>query len=257
MRPDSAPDAAVARASRRAAGERAPALIYRLASPNYFYDLTGRALPWLAAATALLFLIGLPWALAFAPRDYQQGDSFRILYIHVPAAAFSMGVYVAMAVTAAIGLIWRIKLAAVISRHCAPVGAAFTFLALVTGSLWGKPMWGTYWVWDARLTSELILLFLYLGYLGLYEAFEERESGSRAAAILALVGVVNIPIIHYSVEWWHTLHQGATVFKLDRPSIAPEMLWPLLVMLAAYGLLAVTAVLARARNEVLERRLET
>jgi heme exporter protein C len=193
--------------------------------------------------------------LAFAPADYQQGDSFRIIYVHVPAATFSMGVYVAMAISGGIGLIWRIKVAAMASRSCAFIGAAFTFLALVTGSLWGKPMWGTWWVWDARLTSELILLFLYLGYIGLQEAIEDRDTASRAGAVLALVGLVNIPIIHYSVEWWYTLHQGATIFKLGKPSMVPAMLWPLLVMMVAYGLLAVVAVLMGTRNEVLERQL--
>jgi heme exporter protein C len=142
-----------------------------------------------------------------------------------------------------------------VARSCAFIGAAYTFLALVTGSLWGKPMWGTWWIWDARLTSELILLFLYLGYIGLQEAIEDRDTASRAGAVLALVGLVNIPIIHYSVEWWYTLHQGATIFKLGKPSIAPAMLWPLLVMMVAYGLLAVLAVLMGTRNEVLARQL--
>ncbi len=234
---------------------QSPHLIYRLASPNYFYERSGQWLPWLAAATGLLFLIGLSWGLAFTPADYQQGNGFRIIYVHVPAAALSMGVYVTMAVTGGIGLIWRIKVAAMISRSCASIGAAFTFLALATGSLWGKPMWGTWWVWDARLTSELILLFLYLGYIGLQEAIEDRDIAARAGAVLALVGLVNIPIIHYSVQWWYTLHQGATIFKLGKPAIDPAMLWPLLVMLAAYGLLAVLVVLLGTRNEVLERRL--
>jgi heme exporter protein C len=234
---------------------RSSHLIYRLASPNYFYELSGQWLPWLAAATGLLFLIGLSWGLAFAPADYQQGNGFRIIYVHVPAAALSMGVYVAMAIAGGIGLIWRIKVAAMVARSCAPIGAAFTFLALATGSLWGKPMWGAWWVWDARLTSELILLFLYLGYVGLQEAIEDRDVAARAGAVLALVGLVNIPIIHYSVQWWYTLHQGATIFKLGKPAVDPAMLWPLLVMLAAYSLLAVLVVLLGTRNEVLERKL--
>ena len=232
-----------------------PALIFRLASPNAFYHLTGKALPWLGAATAVLFAVGIPWGLAFAPPDYQQGEGFRIIYVHVPAAALSMGVYVAMAIAGGIGLIWRIRVAAMVARSCAPVGAAFTFLALVTGSLWGKPMWGAWWVWDARLTSELILLFLYLGFIALQEAIEDRDAADRASALLALVGLVNIPIIHYSVEWWHTLHQGSTILRLGKPAIASAMLWPLLVMLAAFALLAITVVLLGARNEVLERRL--
>jgi heme exporter protein C len=229
---------------------------HRLASPNIFYDLAGAALPWLAGATSILFTIGLIGGLILAPADYQQGDGFRIIYVHVPAAALSMGVYVAMAMAGGIGLIWRIKVAAMVSRSCAPIGAAFTFLALATGSLWGKPMWGTWWVWDARLTSELILLFLYLGYMALQEAIENRDAADRAGAVLALVGLVNIPIIHYSVEWWYTLHQGATLFKMGAPSISLSMLWPLLVMMVAYALLAATAVVIGARSAVLERRLE-
>jgi heme exporter protein C len=231
--------------------------LHRLASPNYFYELAGKVVPWVALVSLVLFVTGLVWGLAFAPADYQQGDSFRIIYVHVPAAAFSMGVYVAMAVTGGIGLIWHIKVAAMIARSCAPIGAAFTLLALTTGSLWGKPMWGTWWIWDARLTSELILLFLYLGYMGLQEAIDDRDTAGRAGAVLALVGLINIPIIHYSVEWWYTLHQGATLFKLGRPSISPAMLWPLLIMMAAYALIAATAVLLGARNEVLQRRLES
>ena len=234
---------------------QAPPSFYRLASPNYFYEQSGRLLPWLAAVTLVLFLTGLVWGLAFAPADYQQGNGFRIMYVHVPAAVFSMSVYVAMAIAGGIGLIWRLKVAAMVARSCAPIGAAFTFLALATGSLWGKPMWGAWWVWDARLTSELILLFLYLGYIALQEAIEERDTADRASAVLALVGLINIPIIHYSVEWWYTLHQGATILKLGKPSIAPAMLWPLLVMLVAYGLLALLVVLLGTRNEVLERKL--
>ncbi len=235
---------------------KTPHLIHRLASPNYFYQVTGQALPWLALAGLLLFCTGVVWGLAFAPADYQQGESFRIIYVHVPAAAFSMGVYLAMAIAGVIGLVWHIKLAAMIARSCAPIGAAFTFLALATGSLWGKPMWGTWWVWDARLTSELILLFLYLGYMGLQEAIEDRDTASRAGAVLAVVGLINIPIIHYSVEWWYTLHQGATIFKIGRPSIDASMLWPLLVMMAAYCLIAASAVLLGTRNEILQRKLE-
>ena len=237
-------------------GIKLPVFIYKLASPVHFYQLAGKLLPWLWIPGLLLTLLGIVWGLLFVPPDYQQGDSFRIIYVHVPAAAWSMGVYVTMAVTGAIGLIWRIKLAYWVSRNCAPIGAAFTFLALVTGSLWGKPMWGTYWVWDARLTSELILLFLYLGYMALYEAIPDRDNAARACAVLALVGVVNIPIIHYSVEWWYTLHQGATIFKFAKPSIAPEMLWPLLIMMLAYALLFASNVLARTRNDVLALRLE-
>jgi heme exporter protein C len=227
--------------------------IHKLASPKYFYELSGRIIPWAGGAALILMLVGAWWGLVEAPADYQQGDSFRIIYVHVPAAWMSLFIYVVMAGAGAIGLIWRIKLAEIVAISSAPIGASFTFLALVTGSLWGKPMWGTWWVWDARLTSELILLFLYLGVMALYGAVEDKRTASRAAAILAIVGVVNIPIIHYSVEWWNTLHQGPTVTKLDKPSIALEMLWPLLIMALGFKLYYVATVLMRARVELLER----
>ena len=226
---------------------------HRLGSPPHFYRIAGRLIPWLGASCALLMLWGLWGGLVQAPPDYQQGDSFRIIYLHVPSAWMSMFIYVVMAVTGGIGLIWRMKLADVMAAAAAPVGASFTFLALATGSLWGKPMWGTWWVWDARLTSELILLFLYLGIMGLQSAIPDRRNASRAAALLALVGVVNIPIIHFSVEWWNTLHQGATVSKFDKPSIHISMLIPLLVMAVAFKLFFATVVLMRARCELLER----
>lgn len=233
-----------------------PRWFYQFASPAYFEKLTGAVLPWLVIPGLLLFCVGLVWGLVYAPADYQQGDSFRIIYIHVPAAVWSMGTYMGMAITGAIGLIWRIKLAFVASRSCAPIGAALTFVALATGSLWGKPMWGTWWEWDARLTSELILLFLYIGYMALYDAIEDPDTAGRASALLAVVGVVNIPIIHYSVEWWNTLHQGATVLKFSRPSMAPEMLWPLLVMMLSFAPLIAANVLMRTRNEVIATKLE-
>jgi len=198
-------------------------------------------------------MVGLYSGLVLAPPDYQQGESYRIMFVHVPAAWMSLFIYMVMAGAGAIGLIWRIKLADVIAASCAPVGASFTFLALATGSLWGKPMWGTWWVWDARLTSELILLFLYLGVIALRSAIDDRRIAARAVAVLTLVGVVNIPIIHYSVEWWNTLHQGPTVTKFDAPSIHPAMLWPLLEMALAFKLYFVTVVLLNARNEVLDR----
>ncbi|BAP56218.1 heme ABC transporter permease [Thioploca ingrica] len=202
-------------------------------------------------------LVGLYYGLLVAPPDYQQGESYRIMFIHVPAAWMSMFVYIVMAISGGIGLIWRIKLAEVIAASSAPLGASFTFLALVTGSLWGKPMWGTWWVWDARLTSELILLFLYLGVIALNSAIEDKRTAARASAVLALVGVVNIPIIHYSVEWWNTLHQGPTVTKFDAPSIHISMLIPLLLMAIAFKLYYLTVVLMRARCEVLERERNT
>ncbi len=207
-------------------------------------------------ATILLLVAGLYGGLVLAPPDYQQGDSFRIIYVHVPAAWMSMFVYMVLAVNGVGVLVWRMKIAEAVARASAPIGASFTFLALATGSLWGKPMWGTYWVWDARLTSELVLLFLYLGYMALVNAFPDRRNGARAGAVLALIGVVNIPIIHYSVEWWNTLHQGATVTKFGKPSMALGMLIPLLLMALAFQFYYVWAVLIRARNEILlqERR---
>ncbi|HJP34368.1 MAG TPA: heme ABC transporter permease [Gammaproteobacteria bacterium] len=225
---------------------------HKYASPVYFYAWSRMAAPWFALTCALLFAAGLAGALFFAPADYQQGESFRIIYVHVPAAWMSLFVYLVMASAGALGLIWHVKLGDIIARASAPLGAWFTFLTLATGSLWGKPMWGTYWVWDARLTSELILLFLYLGYIALQGAIEDRRVAARAGAILALVGTVNIPIVHYSVEWWNTLHQGPTVSKFDAPSIETSMLIPLLIMSLAYTLYFFAVILVRVRCEILE-----
>ncbi len=227
--------------------------LYRMASPRHFYRIAGRMIPWLAGLCVLALIYGLYGGLVLAPPDYQQGESFRIIYVHVPSAWMSMFIYTFMAVLSGIHLIWRMKLADIMATASAPIGASFTFLALVTGSLWGKPMWGTYWVWDARLTSELILLFLYLGIMALRSAIDDQRSAGRATAVLTLVGVVNIPIIHYSVVWWNTLHQPATVTKLDTPSIHIDMLIPLLVMTMAFQLYFFTVALMRARNEVLQR----
>jgi heme exporter protein C len=194
--------------------------------------------------------MGLVGGLVLAPPDYQQGDSFRIIYIHVPSAWMSLFIYVVMAVAGAVSLIWKVKIYDAIARGSAPLGASFTFLALVTGSLWGKPMWGAWWVWDARLTSELILLFLYLGYIALQSAIEDHRTAARAGAVLTLIGIVNIPIIHYSVEWWSTLHQGPTVSKFSEPSIHISMLIPLLIMTFAFMFYYAAMVLVRARNDI-------
>ena len=226
---------------------------HKLASPRHFYRISGWLIPWLAWLTVILLVAGLYLGLFVAPPDYQQGQSYRIIFVHVPSAWMSLFIYTFMAVLGAIYLIWNIKLADVMARSSAVLGAAFTFLALATGSLWGKPMWGAWWVWDARLTSELILLFLYLGYVALVTAIEDTRTAARAGAVLILVGVVNIPIIHYSVEWWNTLHQGPTVTKLDKPSIHLSMLIPLLLMAGAFQLYYFTVVLMRARVEVMER----
>jgi heme exporter protein C len=226
---------------------------HRMASPAYFYNIAGRLLPWTAVATIILMLVGAVGGLVYAPADYQQGDGFRIIYVHVPSAWMSMFVYMVMAVNSAIFLIWHIKLSDIVARSSAVIGASFTFLALVTGSIWGKPMWGTWWIWDARLTSELILLFLYLGYIGLRSAIDDRRVAGRAAGILALVGAINIPVIHYSVVWWNTLHQPASVSKLDNPSIELSMLIPLLSMALAFKLFYLFIVLLNSRSELLEQ----
>ena len=229
------------------------AWIQRFSSPKHFYRISGKMIPWFAVPAAVLGIYALYMGLFVAPTDYQQGESYRIIFIHVPAAWMSMFVYMVMAISAGIGLIWQIKLADMIAAASAPIGAWFAFLALVTGSLWGKPMWGTYWVWDARLTSELILLFLYFGYMALQSSIEDQRTADKASGLLAIVGVVNIPIIHYSVEWWNTLHQGATVTKFDKPSMHIDMLIPLLLMAVAAKLFYAAIVLIRARNEVLYR----
>lgn len=229
------------------------AFFQKHSSPKYFYALAGRLIPWFGWTCLILMLAGLYYGLIEAPPDYQQGQSYRIMFVHVPAAWMSMFIYMVMAIAGGIGLVWRIKLADVIAASSAPIGASFTFLALVTGALWGKPMWGAWWVWDARLTSELILLFLYLGVIALNSAIDDKRTASRASAVLALVGVVNIPIIHYSVEWWNTLHQGSTVTKLAAPSIHISMLIPLLLMAVAFKLFYALVVLKQARCEILAR----
>ncbi|MDP9014481.1 MAG: heme ABC transporter permease [Pseudomonadota bacterium] len=226
---------------------------YRLASPPHVYRAAAALSPWFLALAALALGYGVIAGLVFAPPDYQQGDAFRIIYVHVPSAFLSLMVYTTMAAAGAIALIWRIKIGHAVAAASAPVGASFTVLALVTGSLWGKPMWGTYWAWDPRLTSELILLFLYVAVMSLRPAFEDPSRGDRAAALLALVGVVNVPIIHYSVVWWNSLHQGATVAKLGKPSMPGSMLWPLLAMLLGFILFYGAVLCIRLRGEVLTR----
>jgi heme exporter protein C len=226
---------------------------HRLASPPHVYALAGRLTPWFAWPAALLIAVALWDGLLLAPPDYQQGDGFRIMYVHVPSAWMSLMVYTTMAVAAGIGLIWRMKVAHAAAASCAPIGASFTFAALVTGSLWGEPMWGTYWEWDPRLTSELVLLFLYLGYMGLRAAIEDTSRADRASAVLALVGIVNVPIIHYSVIWWHSLHQAPSVMRLAKPAMPPSMLTPLLLMLLGFTLFFVAILLVRLRGEVLNR----
>ena len=227
--------------------------LHRLGSPPYVYRLATQLTPWFAWAAVACFGIGLYGALVAAPPDYQQGQAYRIIFVHVPAAWLSMAVYVVFAIAGAVGLIWHIKVGFIVARTSAFVGAAYTFLALATGSIWGKPMWGTWWVWDARLTSELVLLLLYLGYLALDSAIDDRRTAGRAGAVLALVGLVNLPIIHYSVEWWNTLHQGATVAKLGAPSIHIDMLVPLLIMGIAFKLHYLTVLMLGVRAGLLKQ----
>jgi len=224
---------------------------HRMSSPKWFYELTGRWIPWLVAMVAISAVVGLTLGLLFAPADYQQGDSFRIIYIHVPAALLAQSAYLMMAISGAVFLIWRMKMAAWVAKVIAPVGASFCLIALLTGAIWGKPTWGTWWVWDARLTSMLLLLFLYFGVMAIQQAMESEDAGHKAAAILALVGVVNIPIIKYSVEWWNTLHQPATLTLTEKPSMHPDMLWPLLIMIVSTYLFFALLVILRTRNEIL------
>ena len=224
------------------------------ANPTLFLESSSKLVPWLALATSLLLAWGLTLA-AYAPADYQQGETFKIIYVHVPAAWLSMFIYGTMTLAALGTLVWRHPLADAAQKAAAPLGAGFTFICLATGSLWGKPMWGTWWIWDARLTSVLVLFLIYLGLIALWQTLEEQGVAARAAAILTLVGVINIPIIKFSVDWWNTLHQPASVFRLDGPKLPPEMLWPLLVMALAFTLLFLTLHLVAVQNEILRRRL--
>ena len=227
---------------------------HKLGSPKWFFGIAARLMPWLLAGGILLLMAGIVWGLAFAPKDYLQGNSYRIIFIHVPTAFLAQSVYVMMAVAAVVTLVWRMKLADVFVKSVAPVGLVLTFLSLFTGAVWGKPTWGTWWVWDARLTSMLILFFLYLGYMALRDAFDEPGRGARASAILVLVGFVNVPIIKFSVDWWNTLHQPSSVLRMDGPTIHPDMLTPLFLMAAAFQFYYFWLVLVRIRRELMVNR---
>jgi heme exporter protein C len=229
--------------------------MHRFANPSRFMRMSAAALPWLGTITGALLAAGLILALVVAPPDYQQGDSARIMFIHVPAAWTALFVYVLIVLASASSLIWRHPLADIAGREAAPIGAGFTFICLVTGALWGKPMWGAWWVWDARLTSVLILFFLYLGYLALANAFDEPTRGARAAAVLALVGAINLPVIKFSVDWWNTLHQPASVFRLGGPSIHLSLLAPLGVMAAAFTSFFLAVWFVRIRGAILARKI--
>ena len=232
-----------------------PAIMHRFANPARFLRMAAVVLPWSTAATILFIGTGLIWGLFFAPPDYQQGESVRIIYVHVPAAWMSLFIYTCIALASASALIWRHPLGDLIARAASPIGAGFTFIALVSGSLWGKPIWGAWWVWDARLTSELILFFLYLGHMALLGAFDDASRGNRAAAILAIVGFVNVPIIKFSVDWWNTLHQPESVFRFGGPTIDPSILWPLLLMALGFTFFFITLLFLRVRSEFLAAKL--
>jgi heme exporter protein C len=232
----------------------APSGLSGLANPTRFLSLAGKLLPWLASLSSILLATGLYLSFT-APQDYQQGETVRIMFIHVPFAWLSMMCWGVMSIAALGTLIWRHPLADVAAKTAAPIGACFTLLALVTGSLWGKPMWGTYWVWDARLTSVFVLFLMYLGVIALTRAIEDHGQAARAAAILILVGAINIPIIKFSVDWWNTLHQPAAVFRMDGPTIHPSLLWPLAIMALGFTMLFFTLHLASMRNEIWTRRI--
>ena len=226
---------------------------HRLGSPRWFYQKTQCWLPWLAVATFTLLFAGLVWGLAIAPPDAKQGNSFRIIYLHVPASVVALAGYYIMAISGAVGLIWRIKLSFMVMRSAAPIGAALTFLALVTGAIWGKPTWGAYWVWDARITSMLILLFLYFGVIALRHTYSNNEAADKAGAVLSLVGMVNVPIIYKSVDWWQTLHQPATIKFTGAPSMHPDMFAPLVVMIIGFYSFYSLALILYTRAEILRR----
>lgn len=229
---------------------------YRFASPAIFYPLAGKMIPWFIAAAMLFGLAGLYIGMLVAPTDFQQGEGYRIIFIHVPTSWMSMFIYLIMAFWAAIGLAFNTRLSGMMAQALAPTGALMAFLSLWTGALWGKPMWGTWWVWDARLTSELILLFLYIGYMALTAAIDDARRADKAGGILLLVGVVNIPIIYFSVKWWNTLHQGSSV-NLTKSAMAEVMLWGMLLMALAFWMYSIAVALTRVRTLILERERHT
>src|SRR6266496_2161394 len=229
---------------------------YKYAAPANFYPLAGKIIPWFAVVTALLFVVGLYVGFFVAPTDFQQGEAYRIIFIHVPAAWMGMFLYVLMAIYAGIGWAFNARLASMMATAISTTGAIFTFISLVTGSLWGRPAWGVYWVWDARLTSTLILMFLYIGFISLQSSIDDPRRADRAGAVLALVGLINVPIIYFSVQWWNSLHQGATIRIANKPTMAPSMLAAMLILLAACWMYSITVVLMRLRYIIRERERE-
>jgi heme exporter protein C len=229
--------------------------LHKFANPTRFMRLTSALLPWMAGLTAVLITVGLYLGLFVAPADYKQGESVRIMFIHVPAVWMAMFIYTGMAIASATGLIWKHPVADLTAKASAPIGAAYTFIALASGSLWGQPMWGTWWVWDARLTSFLILFFLYIGYIALWQAFDDPQRAAKACAILALVGAVNVPIIKFSVDWWNTLHQPASVMKMGGPAIHASMLIPLLLTALGFTAFYLALLIVRTQREILARKV--
>jgi heme exporter protein C len=230
-------------------------MMQQFANPAQFLKIANFSIPWLWILTAILFAVGLYGAVVTSPADYQQGETVRIMYVHVPAASLALMIYVAMAIFSAIAIIFRHPLADAAAKSAAPIGAIYCFLALATGSLWGRPMWGTWWVWDARLTSMFVLMLLYLGYMAVWQSIDEPHKAAAIARIVAIVGVINVPIVKFSVNWWNTLHQPASIIKMGGPSIDKSMLWPLLTMMAAYGVLFLTLHLISVRSEIAARKL--
>ncbi|PPR79439.1 MAG: Heme exporter protein C [Alphaproteobacteria bacterium MarineAlpha2_Bin1] len=224
--------------------------LHKLANPGKFYRLSEKILPWSNLLAISLCGLGLYLGLFVAPPDYQQGETVRIIYVHVPAATLASLVYAIMAITSAISFIWKNPLGSFIAKAAAPIGAAFTIIAIITGALWGKPTWGTWWIWDARLTSVLILFFLYLGYIGVWQIFEDQNKAAKAAAIIALVGAINLPIIKFSVDWWNTLHQGASIIRLDGPSIHSDILIPLIFMWLGFISYLISVLIIRIQSEI-------
>ncbi len=229
---------------------------FNLSSPNKFQKFSKRIYPWVSYGSIMFLFIGLFFSFFKSPPDYLQGESVRIMYIHVPAAWLSLQIYVVMAICSFVSLVYKHSLADIISRSCAPIGATYTFITLITGSIWGKPTWGAWWVWDARLTSELILFFIYIGHIIVSNSYEDYRKGDKNAAILTLVGIVNLPIIKWSVDWWNTLHQPASIMKLDSPSIDSEMLTPLFFMAISFFLIFLSIMLTRISTEIIVRKIE-
>ena len=227
-----------------------------MGSPPLFFKWSSKILPWLMLVTFVVFILGLAWGLFYSPTDYKQGDVYRIIYIHVPSAILGQSIFMFMAVCGFITMVWRVKISGMLLKSAAPIGASFTLLALLTGSIWGKPTWGTWWVWDARLTSELILFFIYIGHILISNAYEDKTKGDRNAAILALLGIVNLPVIKWSVDWWNTLHQPASISKFSSPSIDIAMMTPLIFMSIAFLSFFISLILLRIKGEILIRKID-